>query len=144
LTTKIVAVDPVGSVTFGNPSAKRHIPGLGTSRRPEITPSENIDQVILIPEAETVQMAHDILARYSLLIGPSTATVLRGVQKFQEEHSFRESDTIVAISPDMGDKYIDTVYNKAWVKKNYGAQKTKSATAAVSPHMARKEPIPTA
>ena len=56
-------------------------------------------------------MAHDILERYGLLIGASTATVLRGVQKFQKKHSFRKSDTIVVISPDMGDKYLETIYN---------------------------------
>ncbi|GAA3027981.1 hypothetical protein GCM10020000_00560 [Streptomyces olivoverticillatus] len=34
--TRIVAVDTAGSVTFGFPPGRRYIPGLGTSRTPEI------------------------------------------------------------------------------------------------------------
>jgi hypothetical protein len=30
---------------------------------------------------------------------------------------FRRGDTIVAISADLGDKYLDTIYDPAWVSK---------------------------
>jgi cysteine synthase A len=30
---------------------------------------------------------------------------------------FVRGETIVAISPDMGDKYLDTVYNADWVER---------------------------
>ena len=32
---------------------------------------------------------------------------------------FREGDTIVAISPDLGDKYLDTVYDPTWVENSH-------------------------
>jgi N-(2-amino-2-carboxyethyl)-L-glutamate synthase len=51
---------------------------------------------------------------YHLLVGGSTGTVLAAVQKLASE--FTPDDTIVAISADLGDKYLDTVYNPAWVQ----------------------------
>jgi len=35
-------------------------------------------------------------------------------------------DTIVAISPDLGEKYLDTVYDPAWVEKVIAAEGKKS------------------
>jgi cysteine synthase A len=52
---------------------------------------------------------------YHLLVGGSTGTVLAAVQKLASE--FKPGETIVAISADLGDKYLDTVYNPAWVQK---------------------------
>ncbi len=115
--TKIIAVDPVGSVTFGGPSKRRLIPGLGTSRRPEITCLDNVHKVITVSEEDTIRTSLEVLDRYSLFIGPSTGTVLHGVRCYPLD--FQKNATIVVISPDFGDKYLDTVYNPAWVQKHY-------------------------
>jgi hypothetical protein len=40
---------------------------------------------------------------------------LAAVQQLAPE--FRRGDTIVAISADLGEKYLDTIYNPAWVEK---------------------------
>jgi hypothetical protein len=42
--------------------------------------------------------------------------VLAAVQELAAE--FASGDTIVAISPDLGDKYMDTVYDPAWVENH--------------------------
>jgi len=54
--TKVIAVDSVGSVTFGLPGGTRHIPGLGTSRRPEIYEPSDIHAFLTVPEVRTVQV----------------------------------------------------------------------------------------
>ena len=41
---KVVAVEPVGSVTFGGAPAKRNIPGIGTSVRPKLADLANPDK----------------------------------------------------------------------------------------------------
>ena len=41
--------------------------------------------------------------------------MLAAVQQLAPE--FRRGDTIVAISADLGEKYLDTIYNPAWVEK---------------------------
>lgn len=46
---RIFAVDAEGSVTFGHPPGKRVIPGLGTSRRPELADVSLVDGIVLIP-----------------------------------------------------------------------------------------------
>ena len=111
---KVVAVEPVGSVTFGGSSGKRNIPGIGTSLRPKLADLSNPDRIVAIDEATTVEACLSFVRDYHLLVGGSTGTVLAAVQRVASE--FTPGDTIVAISADLGDKYLDTVYNPAWVQ----------------------------
>jgi cysteine synthase A len=111
---KIVAVEPAGSVTFGGSSGKRSIPGIGTSLRPKLADLANPDRIVVIDEATTVEACLSFVRDYHLLVGGSTGTVLAAVQRVAPE--FTPGDTIVAISADLGDKYLDTVYNPAWVQ----------------------------
>jgi len=80
LATVIVAVDPVGSVTFGQQPKTRFIPGLGTSRRPEIFNPELMDETVFVEELETIAEYRSLLSRYGLLAGRSTGTVLAGIK----------------------------------------------------------------
>ncbi len=110
---KVVAVEPEGSVTFGGQPGRRNIPGIGTSVKPKLADLADPDRVIAIDEAATVQACLSFVRDYHLLVGGSTGTVLAAIQKLAPE--FMEGDTIVAISPDLGDKYLDTVYDPRWV-----------------------------
>ena len=112
---KIVAVEPVGSVTFGGKAGKRNIPGIGTSERPALADLTNPDKVIAIKEETTVKSCLSFARDYNLLVGGSTGTVLAAIKYFTPD--FLPGDTIVAISPDLGEKYLDTIYNKEWVEK---------------------------
>jgi N-(2-amino-2-carboxyethyl)-L-glutamate synthase len=112
----VVAVEPVGSVTFGGAPSKRHIPGIGTSVRPPLADVANPDRVVAVSEDRTVAACLSFVRDYHLLVGGSTGTVLAAVQQLAPE--FRHGDTIVAISADLGDKYLDTIYNPAWVEDN--------------------------
>jgi 2,3-diaminopropionate biosynthesis protein SbnA len=114
--TEIIAVDSVGSVTFGTPPGKRHIPGLGTSKPPYIRKFSDFDQLLMINEIDTINMCHD-LAEKGIFLGGSSGTVLSGVKQYA--HLIPVDSCVVAISPDMGDRYIDTVYNKQWVKEKF-------------------------
>ena len=111
---KIVAVEPTGSVTFGGKPAKRSIPGIGTSLRPKLADLCNPDHIVTIDEATTVETCLSFVRDYHLLVGGSTGAVLAAVHQLAAE--FAHGDIIVAISADLGDKYLDTVYDPAWVK----------------------------
>jgi N-(2-amino-2-carboxyethyl)-L-glutamate synthase len=115
--TRIIAVDAEGSVTFGTVPGPRRVPGLGTSRRPEIIDDSLITSVVHVAEVDTIRMCRG-LAKRGLLFGGSTGTVLAGVKKLEAE--IKPSDIVVAIMPDLGFKYIDTIYNDAWVENHYG------------------------
>lgn len=112
--TRIVAVDVAGSVTFGGPPAKRLIPGLGTSVRPDILDESFVDDVVLIPEPEAVRRCRELAAR-GFLFGGSTGTVLGGALSWLEEHAPGDALTAVAIAPDLGERYLETVYHDDWV-----------------------------
>jgi N-(2-amino-2-carboxyethyl)-L-glutamate synthase len=112
---KIVAVEPTGSVTFGGSPGTRNIPGIGTSLRPKLADLSNPDRIVAVDEATTVETCLSFVRDYHLLVGGSTGTVLAAVRKLASE--FAPGDTVVAISADLGDKYLDTVYNAAWVQK---------------------------
>jgi 2,3-diaminopropionate biosynthesis protein SbnA len=112
---KIVAVEPVGSVTFGGAPGKRNIPGIGTSVRPKLADLAKPDRIVAVSEEKTVAACLSFFRDYHLLVGGSSGTVLAAVQQLAPE--FRRGDTIVAISADLGEKYLDTIYNPTWVAK---------------------------
>ncbi len=106
---RIVAIDSVGSITFGGPSARRLIPGLGTSVRPPQLDESYVDEVLWIEEADTIRTCHR-LARRGFLFGGSTGTVVSGAITWLASTARGRELTAVAISPDLGERYLDTVY----------------------------------
>jgi cysteine synthase A len=121
---KVVAVEPVGSVTFGGAPAKRSIPGIGTSVRPKLADVAKPDRVVEVSEDKTVEACLSFVRDHHLLVGGSTGTVLAAVQQLSRE--FRSGDTIVAISPDLGEKYLDTVYDPIWVDQVIRPEETET------------------
>ena len=113
---KVVAVEPEGSVTFGGKSEKRNIPGIGTSVRPPLADHVVPDEVVRISESATVESCRKFVRDYHLLVGGSTGAVLDAVR--EKESEFAPGETIVAISPDLGEKYLDTIYEPSWVAAN--------------------------
>ncbi|MFG2092743.1 2,3-diaminopropionate biosynthesis protein SbnA [Streptomyces sp. NPDC048612] len=116
---RIVAVDSVGSVAFGHPPAPRMIPGLGSGVRPPLLDEDYVDDVVLVPEPDTVRMCHRLAGR-GFLFGGSTGTVVSGADRWLAERGRPAGLSAVAVSPDMGERYLDTVYHTNWVQGVYG------------------------
>ena len=114
----VVAIDSVGSVTFGGPPARRMIPGLGTGVRPAMLDESYIDEVVLVEEPDTIRACHR-MARRGFLFGGSTGTVVSGAMRWLSEHDGLGL-TSVALAPDFGERYLDTVYQSNWVADLYG------------------------
>ncbi|QWF84127.1 2,3-diaminopropionate biosynthesis protein SbnA [Amycolatopsis sp. CA-230715] len=110
---RIVAVDSVGSVTFGGPSGPRMIPGLGTSVRPALLDESHVDDVVMVPEPDTVRTCHRLAAR-GFLFGGSTGTVVSGALGWLAERPDWQG-VAVAIAPDLGERYLDSVYQNDWL-----------------------------
>jgi 2,3-diaminopropionate biosynthesis protein SbnA len=115
---RIVAVDSVGSVTFGGPPARRMIPGLGTSVRPPLLDESYVDDVVHVEEADTIRACHR-LARNGFLFGGSTGTVVSGATEWLSRYGTCGL-TAVAVAPDLGERYLDTVYQTNWLQDLYG------------------------
>ena len=114
----IVAVDSVGSVVFGGEPGRRMIPGIGSSIRPPFLDESHVDDVVYVREEDTVRACRR-LARGGFLFGGSTGTVVSGALGWLSRHSAREL-TAVAIAPDLGERYLDTIYHTNWLKSLYG------------------------
>jgi N-(2-amino-2-carboxyethyl)-L-glutamate synthase len=128
---QVVAVDTVGSVAFGGPPSRRMIPGLGTSVRPPMLDMSYVDDVVLVEEADTLRACH-VLARHGFLFGGSTGTVVSGATSWLTRNGAR-GVTAVAIAPDLGERYLDTVYQSNWVEALYGPDVLNSADLIAAP-----------
>jgi N-(2-amino-2-carboxyethyl)-L-glutamate synthase len=111
-------VDTVGSVTFGGPPGRRMIPGLGMSVRPPMLDESYVDEVVRVEEADTIRACHRLAGR-GFLFGGSTGTVVSGAMDWLSLHGLQDV-TAVAIAPDFGERYLDTVYHSNWVQDLYG------------------------
>lgn len=114
----VVGVDTVGSITFGGTAGPRHIPGLGTSNRPEILDQTLPFEVRHVDERDAVAMCRWLARTHGYLAGGSTGSVLAALRA--DSDRIASGDVVVAISPDGGERYLDTVYDDNWVKERYG------------------------
>ncbi|TYB42716.1 2,3-diaminopropionate biosynthesis protein SbnA [Actinomadura chibensis] len=112
----IVAVDAVGSVTFGGLPERRMVPGLGTSSRPDLVDESLVDDVVHVAEPDTIRTAHALSAR-GFLFGGSTGTVVSGASRWLEAKYPGEDPVAVAIAPDLGERYLDSIYADGWLRE---------------------------
>jgi 2,3-diaminopropionate biosynthesis protein SbnA len=128
---RVVAVDSVGSVAFGGAPGRRMIPGLGTSIRPPLLDESYLDDLVRVEEADTIRACHR-MARSGFLFGGSTGTVVSGAMDWLARHDTREL-TAVAIAPDLGERYLDTIYQTNWLEDIYGPDVFSSVEPAPVP-----------
>lgn len=114
---RIVAVDSVGSVSFGGPAGRRLIPGLGTSVRPPLLDTSYVDDVVHVEEQDALTVCRTLAGR-GFLFGGSTGTVISGAGQWLARHG-RHGLTAVAIAPDLGERYLDTVYRPGWPPEEF-------------------------
>ena len=109
----LVAVDAVGSMTFGGPPSPRSIPGLGSAVCPPMLDTAYVDDVVLVSEPDTMRACRRLGLR-GFLFGGSTGTVVAGAEHWLAEHD-DSALTAVGIAPDLGGGYLDTIYDDDWV-----------------------------
>ncbi|MGI5499244.1 2,3-diaminopropionate biosynthesis protein SbnA [Lentzea sp. CA-135723] len=116
---KVIAIDAVGSVSFGGEAGQRSIPGLGASVAPPLLEPELFADVVHVAEEDTVRCCRE-LARGGFLFGGSTGTVLSGALRWLDGQDSGWRPRAVAIAPDLADRYADTVYDDDWVAERFG------------------------
>ncbi|HEY3607340.1 MAG TPA: 2,3-diaminopropionate biosynthesis protein SbnA [Pseudonocardiaceae bacterium] len=116
---RVVAVDAVGSVSFGKPAAPRLIPGLGASVVPPLLDLSVFDDLVQVGELDTIRACR-LLASRGMLLGGSTGTVVSGAVQWLARHDPNRRLRSMCISPDMGDRYLSTLYNDDWVLQHFG------------------------
>ena len=106
------------------------LPGLGMAVRPPQLDESFVDEVIHVEEADTIRACHT-MARRGFLFGGSTGTVVSAATQWLAAHD-EEDLTAVALSPDMGERYLETIYQSNWVADLYGDEVLTSPELATS------------
>lgn len=118
LSTKVVAVDAVGSIIFGGEKACRLLPGHGAAVRPALFNSDLADQVVLVTDFDCVVNCRRLVKREAILAGGSSGAVLSAIDRLRNR--IPKGASCVAIFPDRGERYLDTIYSDFWVEKHFG------------------------
>ncbi len=113
---RIIAVDTEGSVIFGDAPRKRHIPGGGSSIVPPLASEALIDDVVLIPERETVAACRELLVTHGLFAGGSSGTAFAAVKRYAAKMRAKRP-TVLFLCADRGTPYLDTVFDPAWTSR---------------------------
>lgn len=128
LGTRIVAVDAVGSLIFADQPGRRLIPGLGASIRPPLCPQDLVHTVVHVTDADCIVGCRRLLRTEAILAGGSSGGVMSAVDKLAGE--IPAGAACVAILPDRGERYLDTVYDDRWVRDHFGDLDLAGAHAA--------------
>src|SRR5215472_7010554 len=118
LRTRIFAVDAHGSVIFGGTPARRLIPGHGAGRRPELYRADLADECVRVSDLDCVVGCRRLVHSEAILAGGSSGGVLMAVARVRER--IPRDAQCVAILPDRGERYLDTVYCDEWVREHFG------------------------
>jgi N-(2-amino-2-carboxyethyl)-L-glutamate synthase len=63
----VVAVDAQGSVIFGGPASRRSLPGIGSSRTPELLCEDEVDEVIYVDDFDSARGCRELLRGEGIL-----------------------------------------------------------------------------
>jgi cysteine synthase A len=110
----VIAVDTEGSVIFGGPPRKRHIPGIGSSIVPPLLSHARIDDVVLVPERETLSACRELLTVHGLFVGGSSGTVFAAIKRYAARMTGSRRPTVLFLCADRGTPYLDTVFDTSW------------------------------
>ena len=121
LDTKIIAVDAIGSVIFGNERKKRLIPGHGAAEIPPLFSSQLASDYVQVSDSECVSGCHRLLKSESIFAGGSTGAIISAIDKYKT--NIPKNSNCVMIVHDRGDRYLDTIYSNKWIDEHFKPKK---------------------
>jgi 2,3-diaminopropionate biosynthesis protein SbnA len=118
LATRVIAVDARGSLIFSDVRAKRLVPGLGAGLRPPLCDLSMIDECVHVDDLDCIVGCRRLIAREAILAGGSSGGVLAAIEKVKDR--IPDGTTCVAILPDRGERYLETLFCDEWVCEHFG------------------------
>ena len=115
---EVVAVDAVGSVLFRGSRAKRLLPGFGAGSVPPLAAGVEPDRLVRVDDLDCVVGCRRLARREALLAGASGGGVISALDAVAADYGSR--DTVVVVLHDHGERYLETVYDDAWVSAELG------------------------
>ncbi|OBQ86462.1 pyridoxal-phosphate dependent enzyme [Mesorhizobium sp. WSM3873] len=107
-----IGVDSPQSGLFGQPSSKRHLSGLEASIIPSNVDHRHFDEVHWLTPAEAFDATHRLHRDHGLFMGPTGGAAYRVANWWSQRNPGKK---VVAIFPDEGHRYVETVYNEDWL-----------------------------
>jgi N-(2-amino-2-carboxyethyl)-L-glutamate synthase len=116
---KLIAVDAEGSVVFGREPSVRIIPGMGASRPSDFLIMDQVADVVHISDRDCIEGCRKLLNHESILAGGSSGAIVMALEKMLP--TIPANSTVVALFPDSGERYMDTIFSDSWVEEKFGA-----------------------
>jgi cysteine synthase A len=116
--TRLIAVDAIGSAIFGQARQPRLISGHGATVRPALAEGARVDGIVHVSDLDCVVGCRRLVMREGLLVGGSAGGVLRAVEQMKD--AIAPGSVCAAILADAGERYIDTIYSDGWVSEHFG------------------------
>ena len=116
---KVVAVEPAGSIIFGGKGGLYFQSGTGNpdgADIPKIIDFNLIDENYYATDQEAFDTCCFLAKHKGIMVGGSAGGVLFNAVKLASRKA--GPGKIVVIIPDGGEKYINTIYNARWIKRN--------------------------
>jgi 2,3-diaminopropionate biosynthesis protein SbnA len=113
---KIGAVDIQGSIVLGGPMSKRHVPGIGSTRKSSFIQSESYDFTEKITEAEAIATCHALREATNIGLGGSSGAVVAAAARYIAQRAPQRP--VICVCPDGSDRYEDTIYDSDWLADN--------------------------
>jgi cystathionine beta-synthase len=116
--TKTIAVEPDGSIVFGQPGHPYYQSGTGTPDGDTVglvLDYSCIDLGVQVPDACAFETARYLAKRTGLLVGGSTGGVVYKALEFI--HSGLIRGNVLAAVADGGEKYLHTVFSEDWLRE---------------------------
>lgn len=136
---RIVGVDPIGSVYYdyfnsGKLSRPRtyKVEGIGEDFLPSTMDFGCIDEVLRVADDEAFYWARRLVKLEGVFAGGSSGAAVAAALRYAKRLS--ESDVVVVILPDSGDRYLSKLFSEEWLKAN--------APAVLAAEMAGQEISP--
>lgn len=114
---KVVAVDIRGSVALGGMMTKRHIPGIGSTRRSSFINCESYDCTARISEAEALATCHALREATNIGLGGSSGAAVSAAARYISRRTPKRP--VICICPDGSDRYEETIYDHGWLTDNH-------------------------
>ena len=116
--TKTIAVEPDGSIVFGQPGHPYYQSGTGTPAGDTVglvLDYSCIDLGAQVPDSCAFETARYLAKRTGLLVGGSTGGVVYKALEFI--HSGLIRGNVLAAVADGGEKYLHTVFSETWLQE---------------------------
>jgi 2,3-diaminopropionate biosynthesis protein SbnA len=118
LPVKIIAVDAEGSSILRPAVGRRLIPGHGAAIRPALYRPGLADDVVHVSDLDCLVGCRRLAYREAILAGGSSGAAVSALYRLRD--CIPAGANCVLILPDGGERYLDTIYDDAWVAANFG------------------------